>query len=465
MRYVTLKPRYMLRGWRDMKQALYDWEEWGGFPRKALPLTATQREAIELLTSPGVAMDDPFLPRPLRQAAQKLLALGFLEEREKDAGLADYQKYRYADTNRADVLTWSITGRCNLRCRHCYIDGGAGSYGEPTLTECREIVRQMKDANLYMVALTGGEPLARRDFWDFLDLLVEEHIHVEEIFSNGLLITDSFLDRLETRNLKMNAFLLSFDGVGWHDWMRGLKGAEERTIEAIRRLRRRGYGVIVTTVLHEESLDALPATYELMKELGVTFWRVADVLNRGNWRRDVNREVDIRHLLDAYLSLIRRMKADGMPIRHVRLAGCFEIEDGEYKFPPLSGCGTAEMENEPLCEASRLFPHLLPDGRLLPCMPMCGTAMEENAPNILTGGYDISRALTDSPLGEYMKYTCADVFRHEPECAACEHKYRCTRCPAASLPYGSVFAPPRELCTFVKGRYDERIREIMEGTA
>lgn len=462
MRYVTLKPRYRLRGWRDREFALYDWQAWSGEYGKTLPLTRMQKEAIEILTKPGVSIDDPLLPQSMRQAGQKLFALGFLEERSGDQGLLEEQKYRYADTLMAHSLTWSITGNCNLRCRHCYISCDENIYGEPTMRQCEEVVRQMKEANIAMVDLTGGEPLVRRDFWDFVDMLIDEGIYIEEIFSNGLLITDAFLDKLESRHLHLNSFLLSFDGVGRHDWMRGLTGAEEKTIETIRRLKRRGYGVIVTTVLHEKSMDALDDTYRLMKELDVDFWRVSDVVNTGNWKKTQNTEVKTARLLNAYLDLIAQMKRDGMPFRAVKLAGCFHATGGNYTLPALGGCGTKAQEGERLCEASKLFPHLLPDGRLLPCMPMCGTEMEEKAPNILTGGYDIKRALNDSPLAQYMAYTYRDVFEHEAECAACPHKYLCNRCPATSLNYGSLFAKSPLTCAFIKGNYKDKIREIME---
>jgi len=88
--------------------------------------------------------------------------------------------------------------------------------------------------------------------------------------------------------------------------------------------------------------------------------------------------------------------------------------------------------------------------------------MEEKAPNILKGEYDIKKALVESPLGKYMAYTYRDVFENEAECAACPHKYLCSRCPATSLNYGSLFAKSPLTCTFIKKNYKAKIQEIME---
>lgn len=211
-----------------------------------------------------------------------------------------------------------------------------------------------------------------------------------------------------------------------------MPGTEKRTIDAIRRLKARGYGVIVTTVLHEKSLPSLSDTYHLMKELGVDFWRVADVMNSGNWKERENSEVDTARLLECYLELLREMKRDGMPLPKLRLAGVVEAWGENY--------------------------------RLLPCMPMCGTELERVAPNILSGEYDICRALVDSPLEEYMGYIYREVFAHETECAACVHRLHCTRCPATSLSVGgNVFAKSAMACYFNRHGYEERFRAVLDG--
>lgn len=86
--------------------------------------------------------------------------------------------------------------------------------------------------------LTGGEPMVRRDFWELVDEIRRRNILIPTLYSNGLLITDAFLDELEKRGLRPN-LQFSFDGVGYHDWMRGIPGAEKVVLDAIRRRRAR----------------------------------------------------------------------------------------------------------------------------------------------------------------------------------------------------------------------------------
>ena len=463
MRYVTLAPQYMLRGWCDMKYALYNWDSWGGEPNKVVPLTPLQMKAIELITSKGVSMDDTILPKSFRNAAEKLLNRKILVECGKDEGLTEFQKYKYSDAKMSQVLVWSITGNCNLRCHHCYISADKNLYGEITFEQCKEVIRQMIDANIYEVAITGGEALVRKDFWQLIDLLIENRIKIEEIFTNGVAVTENFLDKLEERKIKMNCFMVSFDGVGCHDWLRGIKGTEEKTLAAIRLMKKRGYAVIVTTVLHNGNRNALLPTYELMKEIGVDKWKVAPIVNSGNWKQQENNSIDDRKIMEEYFKVLEKYKADGMPMA-IKLGGIF-YSDGAgkgYSIPFLSGCGTVEREKETLCEASRIFPHLLPDGKLIPCLPMSGTLMEKIAPNIFDEGQSIGKILTNSPIEKYTNSTYKDLFRKNAECNACEYKYKCSHCPASSMEdTGDFFGKCIGACIFIKGKYFERVQEIM----
>jgi radical SAM protein with 4Fe4S-binding SPASM domain len=464
MKYVTLNPQYMLRGWQDRPYAIYNWASSGADAGKVMKLTKTQLEGIELAVSPGVPIDSPLFPARMRRAAMQLLEQGIFRECDAEEGLADYQKYRYADTRLAHVLMWSITGNCNLRCRHCYISSDEGLYGEMTFAQCEAVVQQLLDANIYMVALTGGEPLMRRDFWRLIELLKKNHIYLEEIFTNGVLVTDDFLDKLEDLNMCPQDFFLSYDGVGCHDWMRGVPGTEKSVLAAIRRIKARGrYGIGVTTVVHEGNVDSLLSTYELMKELGVNSWKTSTVSNAGNWQKDEHPVLEYSHLLDMYTKVLLAYKADGRPMRLV-LGGTFlsEAHAEAYKIPLLDGCGTKEREDEFLCEASRLFPHLLPDGRLIPCLPMSGSLIEDMAPNILDEGWSISRALKESPCETFINGRYRDLFAHNAECGSCEYRYRCSPCRAKALLKGDFYAKSDEACAFAKGQYAQQIHGIMD---
>lgn len=89
-----------------------------------------------------------------------------------------------------------ITARCNLNCRHCYINLPSGDRDaqarELTVTEILGIATQAADMGAMWCLITGGEPLLRQDFAEIylglkrLGLLVS-------VFTNATLINEELI--------------------------------------------------------------------------------------------------------------------------------------------------------------------------------------------------------------------------------------------------------------------------------
>lgn len=460
MRYFTLKPDFALRGWSDLKYGILDLQ-CTSVSKKVFRLTKQQFDAIELITMGGISPDEKILPDKLRKMLEYALKKGFLEECGKDKRLEDYQKYHYSKARYTHTLLWSITGNCNLRCKHCYISSGENCYGEPSFEKCKEIIRQCKEANVNMVALTGGEPLVRKDFWQIVDHLTENHIKILQVFTNGMAVNEDFMNEFDKRNIDPNYFMISFDGVDCHDWLRGVKGAEKKAIDAVKLIKSRDYKVTASMSVHMGNIDSLTATYELMKELGVDHWKAVPIVDTGNWKNQNNRSIDTDRIYEEYLRLINIYYKDGMPMR-LGLGGFFQGYDDkkQYEIPFVNGCGNCDRCAQTLCEATMIFPYLLPDGRVLPCIAMSGSEMENIAPNIFDKGQSLEKALSDSSVDTYTRYTYQELFERNPECAACEHKYVCSGCRANALANGGFFKKDPLSCVFIKGSYEKKIEEI-----
>lgn len=461
MRYFTLKPQYVLRGWNDLKYGILDLE-CTTFEKKVARLNEQQFNIMTLLTSGGVSPDEKFFPDNIRKMTEYALEKGFFVECDKSKGLEDYQKYNYSEARFTHTLLWSVTGRCNLKCRHCYVSSGDNYYGELPLEKCYEIIEQCKKANVNMVALTGGEPLVRKDFWKIVDRLLENHIKILQIFTNGMAVTPEFMDEFDRRKINPNYFMMSYDGVGCHDWLRGVNGAEVKAIEAIKLIKSRGYAVMVSTSLHMGNIKSLIETYELMKALGVDGWKASPIVDTGNWRNQDTRLINIDIIYNFYLKLIKKYAVDNTSMQ-LSLGEFFKCSGNtrEYEIPFTNGCGSCERGSQTLCEATKVFPYLLPDGRLLPCIAMSGSEMENIAPNIFDEGQSLEKALSDSPVDTYAKYTYNDLFERNSECASCEHRYICTGCRARALTNGGYFEKDPLACRFFKGGYERKIKEII----
>ena len=56
-----------------------------------------------------------------------------------------------------------LTYRCNERCVHCYLDHD--DQGEMTFDEVSGLLGQMAEAGVFLLTLSGGEPLLRKDLF------------------------------------------------------------------------------------------------------------------------------------------------------------------------------------------------------------------------------------------------------------------------------------------------------------
>jgi radical SAM protein with 4Fe4S-binding SPASM domain len=322
-------------------------------------------------------------------------------------------------------------------------------------------VRQLSDSGIPQVSLTGGEPLIRKDFLDIIDALLDHKITITQIYSNGLLVNDSLLSEFDKRGIKPE-FSLSFDGVGCHDWLRGIVGAEKITVAAIRLLRSREFPVSIETSLHANNLHSLDATLDLLAELGVRSWKTSPTSDSGNWIKEGGKyNVTIRQLYDAYLDFIPKYKAAGAPLS-IMLGGFFMCNKGsdKYRIPCKKFDGTEKMMRQTICPSARSTMYIGPDGRLLPCIPLAGLPLQEDLPSIVET--ELCNALSDSRYLSMIDTRLEDLLKVNGKCNACEHKLHCGGgCRAGAMLCGGAYLGCDEwTCYFFKNGYEEKIAAL-----
>ena len=90
-----------------------------------------------------------------------------------------------------------LTARCNLNCRHCYINLPANDRKamekELTIQEIEKIADQAIELGAVWVLISGGEPLLRSDFVDIYLMLKHKGLLVS-VFTNATLIRPEHVD-------------------------------------------------------------------------------------------------------------------------------------------------------------------------------------------------------------------------------------------------------------------------------
>src|ERR1035437_9344650 len=86
-------------------------------------------------------------------------------------------------------LTWELTYACNLACVHCLSSSGRRDPDELTTDECKALIDQFEQMQIFYVNIGGGEPTVRADFWELVEHATDHHVGVK-FSTNGSRITD-----------------------------------------------------------------------------------------------------------------------------------------------------------------------------------------------------------------------------------------------------------------------------------
>lgn len=420
-------------------------------------LDETTFQAVSFCTG-TFDVDSPLLLPVHQEIIGKFKDRNIIEECIYGEEIKEDQKYRLIPCRFIRRVHWSVTGKCNLRCRHCYMSAPQAKYGELSLEQCLDIVRQISDAGIAQVSLTGGEPLVRKDFLDILDALIKSKIAICQIYTNGVLVSERLLAELVERGLKPE-FSLSLDGVGWHDWLRGLDGSEKLAVDAIRRLRSKGFQVAIETSLHKLNLQTLEVTFDLLVKLGVARWKIAPTYDSGNWLAEGGKySLNMNELYATYLDFIPKYRAAGTPLS-IMLGGFFRCSRGseKYQIPCKKFDGSEYMLRQTVCPSARNTMYISADGRLLPCIPLAGSPIQEQMPLITE--MDICCALSDSRYLGLIDTRLEDLFKVNAKCRVCEYRLFCGGgCRASALECSREYLGSDDYtCYFFKHGYEEII--------
>lgn len=176
------------------------------------------------------------------------------------------------------LLQFHITGRCNLRCKHCYrTEGDVETLSYDDVVAIIEQFKQLKAEynqrhNIKRkghVNLTGGEPFFRADIKRILAYLGENREH----FTYGFLSNGSFLDDEVIQLLKETeaSFVqVSIDGNREaHDALRA-PGDYDRVLDTAEYLERSGIRTYISFTANRDNYKHLPAVAKQCRKRKIT---------------------------------------------------------------------------------------------------------------------------------------------------------------------------------------------------
>lgn len=305
-----------------------------------------------------------------------------------------------------------LSDRCNEVCVHCY--QVQGQKGELSTGEWRRILDQLAQAGVLLLTLSGGEVTLRKDFLEILGY-ARARGFVVRIFTNGLTMTRELAASLAAHQVMDVEISLYSTRAEVHDFVTGVAGSFDKTVQGIRYLREHEVAVTIKTVMMSVNQAELPAYPAFAASLGAHFRMDANgVVPREGYDRAPQALNPERSQSDRLVRQLRAMqpRTDAAP-QTVGLRATSRI----------------------VCGAARTL-HVEPNGEMRPCSLLevdLGDIREAGPTQIFAG--DKARGMRALTWGDLHA------------CRVCELASRCTRCHAVALAEtGDALAPYPTAC-------------------
>ncbi len=222
---------------------------------------------------------------------QKDIGVMFLEDEHKPSEVPPLRR-----------LGFTVAYKCDGNCTYCFTK--PDKYSERTNVEdeiskeeFEEILRQAIPLGLKEIQLSGGEPLLKKDIFEFVKIAKDLGIRVG-IFTNGNLLNQDVLEKLKA--LKLDWIRVGLGGSSYEmsqkaGRLNDTKEKFEKILNNIKASVEAGFVTGVFTPVTKNNYLNIRATAELAKDLGVNYIVFCNYIPLGNEQDSLNRMSVAQH--------------------------------------------------------------------------------------------------------------------------------------------------------------------------
>lgn len=313
-------------------------------------------------------------------------------------------------------VVFELTGRCNLRCLHCYLpDGGSGEARELELKEIRTVLDGLARAGCLKLTLTGGEPTLREDFPEIYSYSREKGFAIT-LFTNGTRLTP----RVRKVLLKSPPLAVECSLYGatpeTHDQITRSPGSFDLTLGTLQWLKSKGIPALVKSVIFSVNIQEINRLQGLCRGLGVSFhptYRVFSSLDPGR-------------------------SPERLRIRTRQLKGLIQRETLPFFRSPEA----VDPDHEDwICNAGRQACSISAGGKVYPCV-----ALRWESGDLRQTSFQ--EIWDHSPVLEKIRSYREKDFK---TCFRCPSKQECHFCPGMGFfEHGNMLKPSKEMCRMTR---------------
>lgn len=458
--YYRLNDEYALRAWKFMDRVVYN---------RFLPnASRLDEETFDLLMQ--CDGEHEFTENEKLNDLTKQGVISPCRWGEKPSEWSRFRRYEHRFVPSMNLM---LTGKCNYNCLHCFNAAeNADRMSEWSYDDVIELLDQAADCGIHSITLTGGEPMLHPRFADIVMAIYDRNMVLEKLTTNGYFICEETLALFRELNASPQ-IKISFDGIGYHDRMRGHKGAEKDTLRALRICTDNGFRTLVQTQVNRINIGSMYDTLDLLEDIGVASTRIIRTTPVPRW---VKNAPDGSLPVEDYFEQMLKLAEWYMQSEHTmnviiwrylilrphekNYSMVMDIRpDGQYR-PTL-----------PVCSGNRTMMAVTCEGNVVPCLQMSGYASQ------LGHTYDDLRKRRLADIlkdGEWLDAVCKNHYwlrKQNRVCDSCEWFGHCGGgCRALGMldamektgEYDYSASDPLA-CLFFKGGWYDKVRErLME---
>lgn len=355
-------------------------------------------------------------------------------ENDIEFGSSIEQKlFMWAESRKEPIYgVLELTPMCNMNCDMCYVRLSREEMDNQgkmlSLERWLELAREMKDAGVLFVLLTGGEPLLYPWFKElYLELL--KMGMVVTVNSNGTLMNDEwieFFSQHKPRRINITLYSHNEDGYSRLCHYKGY----EKAVNALKKLKERNVAVKINCSLTKHNVESYKQVIDLGKELDIPVF--ADTYMAPATRErcrpfDFEGRLDAREAARVRIQVLRKEMGDEVFKESARL----HIDLAENT--PVGESKKGGMK----CKAGKCSYTINWRGEMIPCVIM-------SAPSVDTTGKDFKDCWKEIVCKTEEIYT-------SEKCQQCTLRKVCNVCPTYSLlETGKYSGVPEYLCEYTK---------------
>ena len=412
--YYRITDNFALRYWPSLGYAAY---RHGG--RGAVALT--KRQAAVMLACDGEHDIDT------DATAMLLVFQGFIEPCEQGERPSAWSALKKYDNAYLPLMNLMITGRCNFNCLHCFnAADNAALMTQWSFEDVCDLLDQASDCGVVGFQITGGEPMAHRRFLDIVREIYKRDMSVFALNTNGWYITQEILDELKIIGCNPE-MKISFDGVGFHDWMRQRAGAEEHTLRAMELCVENGFDVFSNTQVNRKNVHVMMPTVRLLDSLGVQGARIIRTTEAPRWEQNaagacLNLEEYYQSMLDFAVQYIH--SGTNMDVESWQYIG-LRPKERSYYLKPVKFPKGRYQDKGYCCHCTHAMVAVSSDGEVMPCNQLSGYFLKYGMSMGNVHRTPLKDALGTGEYAQVANMTAGDLRSSGGKCAECPYFSAC----------------------------------------